>query len=249
MSIVETLAVLFGEVMRVDPTRPDWAERDKLVLSKGHAGPALYATLSLKGYFPAEMLLELNQVGGRLPSHVDRTKTPGVDMTAGSLGQGLSVAAGIAFGDRLSGFDSRTFCIVGDGELDEGQNWEAMMFAAQYKLGNLTLLVDNNGIQLDGFTSDVINLGNLKAKLEAFGWNVLAVDGHDVNAISAAIKNVKTASVPSAVILSTVKGKGAAFAEAAAPNNHNMTFKPGEIDGAIAKLEQSAEQINPEVSL
>jgi transketolase len=188
------------------------------------------------------MLLELNQVGGRLPSHVDRTKTPGVDMTAGSLGQGLSAACGIALGDRLSGFDSRTFCIVGDGELDEGQNWEAMMFAAQYKLGSLTLLVDNNGIQLDGYTNDIMNLGNIKAKLEAFGWNVQSVDGHDVNEITAAIERVRGSDVPGAVVLNTVKGKGADFAEAAAPGNHNMTFKPGQIEAAIAELEQSAQQ-------
>ncbi|MDR0858695.1 MAG: transketolase [Oscillospiraceae bacterium] len=235
MSICDVLAVLYGSVMRCDPKNPQWAERDKLVLSKGHAGPALYAALCLKGYFPREMLTELNQGGGHLPSHVDRTKTPGIDMTAGSLGQGLSAACGIALGDRLSGFDSRTYCIVGDGELNEGQNWEAIMFAAQYKLGNLTLFVDNNKIQLDGYTNDVMSLGNLKQKLEASGWSVVQIDGHDVAAISDAIK-ATSGQLPGAVILDTVKGKGVDFVEAAAPNNHHLTFTLAQLDDAIAAL-------------
>jgi len=241
MSIVELLAVLYGEVIRIDPKNPQWAERDNLVLSKGHSGPALYATLALKGYFPLEMLQEINKCGGRLPSHVDRTKTPGIDMTAGSLGQGLSVAAGIALGDRLSGYDSKTYCIVGDGELDEGQNWEAIMFAAQYELGNLTLFVDANKIQLDGWTKDVMNLGSVKEKLSAFGWSVLEVDGHDTNAIYNAIKSVQHPKKPSAVVLHTIKGKGVKFVEDAAPNNHHMTFTKEQIDDAIRTIEEGEE--------
>jgi transketolase len=235
MSIVETLAVLFGETMRIDPSNPQWSERDKLILSKGHAGPALYSTLALKGYFPMEMLTELNKFGGRLPSHVDRSKTPGVDMTAGSLGQGLSVACGVALGDRMSGRACHTYCIVGDGELDEGQNWEAMMFAAHYKLSNLTLLVDNNKVQLDGYTDDVMKLGDLAAKLTAFGWKTLTADGHDVDAIRAALAE-RSAECPSAIILDTIKGKGANFAEAAVPNNHHMTFTAEQIEAAIQEV-------------
>ena len=135
MSIVETIAVLYGEVMRYDPKNPHWPERDKLVISKGHAGPTLYATLAMKGFFPQIMLRELNQGGGRLPSHCDRNKTPGVDMTTGSLGQGISAAIGIALGDRMDGRDSYTFAILGDGELNEGQNWEGFMFGYQYHSG------------------------------------------------------------------------------------------------------------------
>ncbi|MDR0818257.1 MAG: transketolase [Oscillospiraceae bacterium] len=235
MSIVETLAVLYGKYLKHDPKNPLWAERDKLVLSKGHSGPALYATLALRGYFPMEMLTELNRVGGRLPSHVDRTKTPGIDMTAGSLGQGLSVACGIALGDRLDGRDCRTYCIVGDGELNEGQNWEALMFAAQYNLGNLTLFVDNNKVQLDGWTNDIMSIGNIKAKIQEFGWNVLSVDGHDVEAVSNALSGV-VAPIPSAIILDTIKGKGAEFAEAAAPNNHHMTFTAEQIESVIKEI-------------
>jgi transketolase len=232
MSIVETLAVLFGEIMKHDPKNPDWEERDKLILSKGHAGPALYSALALRGYFPMEMLDELNKFGGRLPSHVDRTKTPGVDMTAGSLGQGLSVACGVAMGDRLSGRVSRTYCIVGDGELDEGQNWEAMMFAAHYKLSNLTLFVDNNKVQLDGYTDDVMRLGDISAKLSAFGWKAITVNGHDTDAIRSALID-GAGEQPKAIILDTVKGKGANFAESAVPNNHHMTFTAEQIDAAI----------------
>ncbi|MDR2529912.1 MAG: transketolase [Oscillospiraceae bacterium] len=236
MSIVETLAVLYGKHMRYDAGNPHWQDRDKLVLSKGHSGPSLYAALSLKGFFPADMLTELNKAGGRLPSHVDRTKTPGVDMTAGSLGQGLSVACGIALGDRMDGRDSRTFCIVGDGELNEGQNWEAVMFAAQFKLKNLTLLVDNNKVQLDGWTNDVMSIGNATGALESFGWHVLECNGHDVGAIDAAITKAKSDSRPSAIILDTVKGKGANFAEAAAPGNHHMTFTAEQIELAIREV-------------
>jgi transketolase len=234
MSIVEVLAALYGQVLRHDPANPGWAERDKLVLSKGHAGPALYATLALRGYFPMEMLDELNKIGTRLPSHVDRTKTPGVDMTAGSLGQGLSAAAGIALGDRLSGRDSKTYCIVGDGELDEGQNWEAMMFIAHYNLTNLTLIVDANQIQLDGYTNDIMNLGDLTAKLNAFGLNAISINGHDLGQITEALE--APSEKPKAIIMRTIKGKGAPFAESAAPNNHHMTFTAEQIDTAITEV-------------
>jgi transketolase len=234
MSIVEVLAALYGKVLRHDPANPAWPERDKLVLSKGHSGPALYATLALRGYFPMEMLDELNKFGTRLPSHVDRSKTPGVDMTAGSLGQGLSAAAGIALGDRLSGRDSKTYCIVGDGELDEGQNWEAMMFIAHYRLTNLTLIVDANKIQLDGYTRDVMDLGDIAAKVGAFGFDVKSIDGHDPILIADALES--PSDKPKALILNTVKGKGAEFAESAAPNNHHMTFTKEQIDAAITEV-------------
>ncbi|MDR0936075.1 MAG: transketolase [Oscillospiraceae bacterium] len=239
MSICDVLAVLYGSVMNVDAANPLLATRDKLVLSKGHAGPALYATLCLKGYFSREMLTELNQGGGRLPSHVDRTKTPGVDMTAGSLGQGFSAACGIALGDRISGLATKTYCIVGDGELDEGQNWEAMLFAAHYKLDNLTLFVDYNKRQLDGYTDDVMSLGDLRAKLEAFGFVTFNIDGHNVKTIQNAITRGQEQAVklgkPLAVILNTVKGKGCDFAEAT--GDHHMTFTLEQLETTIAKLQ------------
>jgi len=234
LSIVEVLAALYGKVLRHDPANPNWENRDKLVLSKGHSGPSLYATLALRGYFPMEMLNELNKIGTHLPSHVDRTKTPGVDMTAGSLGQGLSAAAGIALGDRLSGRDSKTYCIVGDGELDEGQNWEAMMFITHKNLTNLTLIIDANGIQLDGYTNDVMNLGDIAAKVSAFGFNAISIDGNDLGQVVEALE--AASEKPKAIILHTIKGKGAAFAEAAAPNNHHMTFTKEQIDAAIEEV-------------
>ena len=176
MSIIETLAVLYGSEMRVRPEEPDWKDRDRLVLSKGHAGPALYAALALRGYFPKEMLDELNQNGGHLPSHCDRTKTPGIDMTTGSLGQGMSTAIGIALGCRMNKSDSTTYLIVGDGECNEGQIWEGAIFAPNYKLDNLIMFVDRNKQQLDGYTSEVMDMGDMGAKFAAFGWHVQTVN-------------------------------------------------------------------------
>jgi len=243
MSIIETLAVLYGGELRCDPENPNWEGRDRLVMSKGHAGPALYATLSLRGFFPKEMLLELNQGGGRLPSHCDMNKTPGIDMTTGSLGQGMSAAAGIALGCRMNGSGTYTYLILGDGECDEGQVWEGAMFSAHYKLGGLIAFVDWNKQQLDGYVKDVMDLGDIREKFRAFGWHTQAVDGHDPGKIKAAITEAKSvAHMPSVIVLDTIKGYGCDFAENV-PGNHHMTFTPEMIDGAIDKTSLRLEQM------
>lgn len=233
MSIVEAAALLYGEFMRYDPRNPQWPDRDKLVVSKGHAGPTIYATLAMKGFFPDTMLHELNRGGGRLPSHCDRTKTPGIDMTTGSLGQGISSAIGIAMGDRMDGRDSTTYVIIGDGELDEGQNWEGFLFAAQYKLDNLIAIIDVNGQQLDGYTKDVMDTGDIAAKLRAFGWNAIETDGHDIEKLYKAFLTAKeTVGVPSAIVMHTSKGHGCSFAEGIV-NNHHINFKSEQMQQAL----------------
>ena len=245
MSIIEALAVLYSGELECDPENPGWEGRDRLVMSKGHAGPALYATLSLRGFFPKELLSELNQGGGSLPSHCDMNKTPGVDMTTGSLGQGMSTAIGLALGARLNKSGNYTFLILGDGECDEGQVWEGAMFAAHYKLGSLIALIDWNKQQLDGFTSDVMDLGDIGGKFAAFGWHTQTVDGHDPGKIKVAIIDAKLETEkPSAIILNTVKGYGCDFAEGI-DGNHHMNFTPEQMDKAIdiaaKKLETSRE--------
>lgn len=209
LSIADVLAVLYGGEMRVDPRNPQWPERDKLVVSKGHAGPAVYGTLAVKGFFPYEELKTLNRPHTRLPSHCDRNKTPGVDMTTGSLGQGTSLACGMAMGDKLKGRDSRTFLIVGDGESDEGQVWEAFSFAAAKKLDNLVVLLDWNKRQLDGWTDDVMPMGDYVEKFRAFGFDTVKVDGNDVEALSEALAHTRTGNgKPFAIVMDTVKGYG-----------------------------------------
>jgi transketolase len=241
MSIVETLAVLYGSELRCDPANPNWDARDRLVLSKGHAGPALYATLALKGFFPKEMLSELNQGGGHLPSHCDRNKTPGVDMTTGSLGQGISTAAGLAYGCRLNKSSSYTYLILGDGECNEGQVWEGAMFAAHYKLDNLIAFVDCNKQQLDGFTKDVMDMGDIGDKFAAFGWYVQKVNGHDCGKILAAVRAAKAnRGRPAVIILDTIKGYGCTFAEGVL-NNHHMSFTKEKMDEAIAHAQKRLE--------
>ena len=209
LSIADVLAVLYGGEMRVDPRNPQWPERDKLVVSKGHAGPAVYGTLAVKGFFPYEDLKTLNRPHTRLPSHCDRNKTPGVDMTTGSLGQGTSLACGMAMGDKLKGRDSRIFLIVGDGESDEGQVWEAFSFAAAKKLDNLVVLLDWNKRQLDGWTDDVMPMGDYVEKFRAFGFDTVKVDGNDVEALSEALAHTRTGNgKPFAIVMDTVKGYG-----------------------------------------
>ena len=209
MSIADVLAVLYGREMNVRPADPAWQDRDKLVVSKGHAGPAVYGTLALMGYFPYEELKTLNKGGTRLPSHCDRNKTPGIDVTTGSLGQGTSQAVGVALGDKLKGRPSRTFLIVGDGETDEGQCWEAFSFAAAKKLSNLVVFIDWNKRQLDGYCDEVLPMGDYVAKMEAFGFTTFQVDGGDVEAIAAALEKTRAGGdKPFAIVLDTVKGHG-----------------------------------------
>jgi len=233
MSIVETLAVLYGGELRCDPQKPDWEDRDRLVMSKGHAGPALYATLCLRGFFPKEILLELNQGGGSLPSHCDMHKTPGIDMTTGSLGQGMSTAIGLALGASLNNSGNYTYLVLGDGECDEGQVWEGAMFAAHHKLGGLIAFIDWNKQQLDGFTKDVMDLGDISGKFEAFGWHTQAVDGHDLIKIKTAVTEAKRVTdKPSVIVLDTIKGYGCDFAEGK-EGNHHMTFSQDQIENAV----------------
>lgn len=222
MSVVETLAVLYGDVMRINPADPHWSERDYFVLSKGHAGPALYSTLALKGYFPQETLLTLNENGTRLPSHPDRLRTPGVDATTGSLGQGISIAGGMALSHKLAGRANRVFCIVGDGELNEGQCWEAFQFIAHHKLNNLTVFVDWNKQQLDGELDEIINPFDLEGKFRAFGFDVCTVKGDDVAGLLAAVKPVPEADAkPRLVLLDSIKGQGVPYLEKL-PNSHHL---------------------------
>lgn len=216
MSLADLMAVLYGEVMKVDPKNPRWEDRDWFVLSKGHGGPVMYATLGLKGYYPIEEAYTLNQPHTKFPSHTDRRMTPGVDLTTGSLGQGMSEAVGAALGNKVQGRDSHVFVVVGDGESDEGQVWEAAQFAAHYKLDNLICFVDDNKRQLDGTCDEVMSHGKgLGAKFDAFGWNVInVVDGNDVEQIYDAItKAYETEGTPTCIVLNTIKGKGATFAE------------------------------------
>lgn len=247
LSIADALAVLYAKEMRVDPKNPTWPDRDIMVCSKGHAGPAVYSTLALKGYFPMDELKTLNQPGTNLPSHCDRNLTVGVDMTTGSLGQGVSTGIGMALAQKVDGKDSRTYIFVGDGESQEGQVWEGMTFAAQYKLDNLVLFFDYNGKQLDGYTKDVMDVKDLRAKAEAFGWNAVSVDGHDVEAIDNALQEAKTVKgVPTCIVLNTVKGKGAPELEAILLNHHSAISEEFGAN-ALAGLENDLAEIEKEL--
>jgi transketolase len=233
--------------MNIDPKNPSWRERDKLVMSKGHAGPALYATLALKGYFPMEWLTTLNRPGTHLPSHCDGKLTPGIDMTTGSLGQGFSVAIGLALAQKLDGLASRTFLFTGDGELNEGQCWEGAQFAPRQKLGNLTWFIDFNKKQLDGRVEEVIDPLDLAEKARAFGWDAEEIDGSDVGKIADAIgRALAQKDKPSCIVLDTTKGQGVP-AIADIELNHHIQFE-GEVvekslsfvKAQIAKLEGGA---------
>lgn len=236
MSIVEILAALYGDQMRHDPKNPHWEDRDRLVCSKGHAGPSVYAALALCGYMPLSEMKTLNQEGTNLPSHCDMHRTPGIDVTTGSLGQGLSVSAGVAYGLKVQGKDSKVFCIVGDGELQEGQNWEAMMNAAHKKIDNLIMFVDYNQMQLDGPVAQVDNIADINAKIAAFGWNVIDVaDGHDFDQLGEAIAAAKShTGSPTAIVCHTLKGKGVVWAET--EWNHHIDVTREAADEAIAAL-------------
>jgi len=237
LSVADALAVLYGGVMRVDPLSPDWQERDRLVMSKGHAGPSLYSALALLGYFPMDWLATLNQPGTRLPSHCDRRLTPGIDMTTGSLGQGVSAAMGLAIAQRMDGAGARTYLFVGDGECNEGQVWEGALFARQQKLDNLTMFVDNNRKQLDGRVEDIMDMGDIAAKFTSFGWNAQSIDGSDTAAILGAIESAHAAAgVPSCIVLNTVKGAGVSAVENI-ELNHHIPFEGDIFDTAVKECE------------
>lgn len=214
LSAAEIVATLFFQQMKINPQDPHWADRDRFVLSKGHAAPVLYAALAEKGYFPKAELQGLRQTGRMLQGHPDMKKTPGVDMSTGSLGQGLSAANGMALAGKLDGKDYQVFVLLGDGEMAEGQVWEAAMAAAHYKLDNVTAVLDFNGLQIDGTTDSVMCSTPLAEKWRSFCWNVLEVDGHDVDALLAAFAEAKQVKGrPSIIIAKTVKGKGVSFME------------------------------------
>ena len=244
LSICDLLAVLYGKVMNYKVEDPKWADRDKLVCSKGHAGPAVYATLALKGFFPKEELATLNRPGTKLPSHCDKNKTVGVDCTTGSLGQGTSQAVGMALGDKLKGRPSRTFLIVGDGEINEGQCWEAAMFTAAKKVNNLVWIVDDNKKQLDGTTEEIMPLGDLRAKFESFGFDAVRVRGNDVEALYEALTKEAT-DKPVAIILDNIKGSGVKAIEETA-SNHSMTVGAEVWDSYIEAVKADLEALKKE---
>ena len=214
LSAVEIVATLYWKIMRFKPLDPDWQDRDRFILSKGHAAPVLYAVLAECGYFPKSELGTLRQLDSHLQGHADRTVTHGVEMSSGSLGQGLSFAVGCALAARLDKQSWRVYALLSDGECDEGQTWEAAMSAPRFKLDNLTAIVDKNGIQLSGFTKDIMDLDPLNKKWDAFGWEVIEIDGHDLAQVFDALKKAqKIKGKPAVIIANTMKGKGVSFME------------------------------------
>jgi len=214
LSSADIVTALYFHVMNVDPQNPSWPDRDRFVLSKGHAAPVLYAALAEKGFFPKEELATLRKTGSILQGHPDMKVTPGLDMTTGSLGQGLSAANGMALAGKLDNKNYRVYVVMGDGEVEEGQIWEAAMAAAHYKLDNLTAFVDHNGLQIDGPVTQVMSPISIQEKFKAFGWHVIEIDGHDMKQILEAVEEAKTTKgKPTVIVARTVKGKGVPFME------------------------------------
>ncbi len=237
LSATDIVTTLYFRVLRHNPSNPRWEERDRFVLSKGHAAPLLYATLAESGYFPVEELSTLRQLDSRLQGHTDLTETPGIEMSAGSLGQGLSFAIGIALACRLDRQDYRVYVLLGDGECDEGQVWEAAMAAAHFQLDNIVAIVDHNKQQIDGWTYDVMNLEPLAEKWRSFGWHVIEVNGHDFSELLSAFDEARSVTgKPTCIIAHTVKGKGVSFME----NNlefHGKAPNAEELRQALKELE------------
>lgn len=214
LSTVEIVTALYFKVMNIDPKNPGWQERDRFILSKGHACPVHYSALARRGYFPLEELGRLRQINSKLQGHPDMNKTPGCDMTAGSLGNGLSCGVGMALAAKMDKLPSQIYVVLGDGEIQEGAIWEGAMTAAHYQLDNLVAIVDNNGLQLDGNTCDVMNIEPIADKWASFGWNVINVDGHDLGALIAAFESARQTKVkPTVLVADTTKGKGVSFME------------------------------------
>lgn len=236
LSAVEVVTALYFGLMRHDPANPNWPDRDRFVLSKGHAAPLLYAALAECGYFPVEELSTLRQIDSRLQGHTDRTTTPGVEMSAGALGQGLSFGIGIALAGRLDFQPYRVHVLLGDGECDEGQVWEAVMAAAHFKTDNLVAIVDHNKQQLDGWTRDIMNLEPLAPKWRSFDWHVIEIDGHDLPQVIAALETAKQVKgQPTVIIAHTTKGKGVSFMENN-PEFHGRAATAEELEKALAEL-------------
>ena len=243
LSAADLFTYLYFEEMNVDPKNPEDENRDRFVLSKGHTAPGYYAALALKGFFPIEDLKTLRHVGSYLQGHPDKKHTPGVDMSSGSLGQGLSVAVGMALAAKMQGKDYRTYCLCGDGEIQEGQIWEAAMWAGHRKLDNLVVIVDNNNLQIDGSIEDVCSPYPIDKKFEAFNFHVINIDGNDFDQIRAAFKEAReTKGMPTAIIAKTVKGKGVSFMENAA-GWHGKAPNDEEYEIAMADLEKAGEAL------
>lgn len=236
LSAADIVTALYFQVMRIDPQRPDWPDRDRFVLSKGHAAPVLYAALAERGYFPVEELKTLRKLGSPLQGHPDMRKVAGVEMSTGSLGQGLSAANGMALAGKLDGRDYRVYVLLGDGEIQEGQIWEAAMAAAHYKLDNVTAFLDYNGLQIDGPVREVMSPEPVIEKWKSFGWDVQVINGHDMRQILSAVeysRNVK--GTPSMIIAETTKGKGVSFMENKV-DWHGVAPKAGEVERALKEL-------------
>lgn len=234
LSIVEVLAVLYGKIMKYSPDDPKNPDKDYFILSKGHAGPSYYATLALAGFFDIEKLYTLNANGTSLPSHPDKNKVEGVDMTTGSLGQGISVASGVAYYLKSKNMSNKVYAVVGDGELNEGQCWEAFMFASHNKLNNLTVFVDDNKKQLDGYTKDICDMIDLEKKFDAFGFDTCKVNGNDTDQIEKAIESKQNSEKPVCIILDTIKGAKVDYIEKMADNHHIRLSEEGkEIMNAV----------------
>lgn len=251
LSVMDILTVLYFDEMRVDPSDPKDPDRDRCVLSKGHCTPAMYSILARKGFFPEADLVTFRRIDSNLSGHVEMTKIPGVDMSAGSLGQGLSAALGMALAARIDGRDYRVYCLCGDGEIQEGQIWEAAQMASHYAVSNLTVFVDNNRIQLDGFTDRIGGPSKTADKFRAFGWNAIEINGHDVVGIESAIEAAKLCrTAPTAIVANTVKGRGISFMEnnpkwhGGTPNEEEFAAAFAEIQSRINHLETRKEQIS-----
>lgn len=244
LSIAEVLAFLYFHKMNIDPKNPKWPDRDRFVLSKGHCAPGVYSALALRGYFPLEEIKHFRELGHILQGHPDMKSVPGIDMSSGSLGQGISAACGIALSAKISNKSYRVYAVMGDGELEEGQCWEAAMFASQYKLDNLCAWVDYNGLQIDGKLEDVVTPAPIPEKYRAFGWNAIEIDAHDFDQIEKAYAEAEACKgKPSVIVAHSVKGKGVSYMEnrpewhGSAPNREQYLQAEKELDEALAALE------------
>jgi len=239
LSCIDILTALFFHEMKVDPKNPEWADRDRFILSKGHGVPALYATLGLKKYFNVEDTLTLRKMGSPFQGHPDRNRIPAVEACTGSLGQGISIAEGMALAARMDHKDYHVYCLIGDGETQEGQVWEAAMSIPHHHLTNICLILDANKYQIDGAVKDVMDLGDIGKKFEAFGWNVLSIDGHNMEQIVEALQKAKAEkNRPTFILAETVKGKGVSFMEGV-NKWHGVTPNKEELQKALAELDQA----------
>jgi transketolase len=244
LSAADLFTYLYNKELNVDPKNPQWADRDRFVLSKGHTAPGLYAALAQRGFFPESDLLTLRHIGSHLQGHPNMNETPGIDMSTGSLGQGVSAAAGMALAAKYQGKSCRVYALLGDGEIQEGQPWEAFMFAHHYKLDNFCVIIDNNGLQIDGNIADVLSPYPIVDKLQAFGFAVREIDGHDFDQMEAAFQEARqTKGVPFAIVMKTVKGKGVSFMEnnagwhGKAPNDEEYATAMAELNAQLAEIE------------